>query len=79
MGFCLLKLKVNVPEPPAFVVSVCSCSDWLVVLENVEDVELLLKPCVVGVVVVEADVKTGLGVHFGFEVDGAVNNKKETH
>ena len=51
----------------------------MVLAEDGEVVELLLKLCVV--VVVEADwidVKEGLRVKFGFEVDGAVNNKKET-
>ena len=71
--------KVNVPECPA-VVSFCCCSDWLVVLaEDDEVVELLLKLCVVvGVEADWTDVNEGLRVKFGFEVDGAVNNKKET-
>ena len=51
----------------------------MVILAEDDVVELLMKPCVV--VCVEADwtdVKEGLRVKFGFEVDGAVNNKKET-
>ena len=45
--------------------------------EDDEVVELLLKLCVVvGVEADWTDVKEGLRVKFGFEVDGAVNNKK---